>query len=233
MNARSIVLLLAFLFPGISPPVLAEPYVVLEENNLVLADGFLSVPGGQIIVRDGAVLSLSQPATLGAELLLIQAGGLVQGCGLIQAPVVNQGELVSNCGPEGDLELGGEVTNEATVRASHQSRLTATVGIFLNLGLLDLLTGAEQLPAQLENAGSIYTPSWMPETRIECGPANVILTLLTLAPHRYQLQGRADLAGGAWEDIGEPITGTGGVESFIHPGGGLAGGYFYRYTITD
>ncbi|MDZ4288031.1 MAG: hypothetical protein U0984_08735 [Prosthecobacter sp.] len=225
--------LIGLLFLGALGSSEAQPYLDLQSNHMVVAGGVLKIPGGQITVKSGATMTLHGPSTTIADLLRINAGGLVRGSGILMADVLNYGLLAADVGPGTSLILTGTVTNHGTIRASRGSALVANTAPFNNLGTLDLLTGVEALPALMANSGIIYLLSSAPPLGLTIDGGDSHLSLSAPAGHSYQFQASPDLAAGSWFNLGAPQSGNDGLLTTVHPGSFSFGRFFYRYTIAD
>jgi hypothetical protein len=188
----------------------AHADLVVSGGYLVVKDGTLNA-SGTVSVADGAVLRIHEPSSLDSSLLYVLAGGLVEGCGTIHAEVLNEGEILANCGPGTAIIFGAAMTNEGTVRASDGSGILANAS-FVNNGVLDLIFGAPEIPVNLLGSGTLLTADRLPALEITRGQDGVVtLFYQAYRPHRYRIEWSETLAPDSWELLwsdDEPATET-------------------------
>ncbi len=162
--------------------------------------------------------------------LHVAAGGNLSGYGVVSNLVVNDGTLfVTN----GVLRLTGMVTNNGTMCFAGGALLLASNSTFINNGVLDLMTGAQTLPAKFVNHGTVLLRSAIQIKQASLGSAGFHASIQGYPGHDYQLQ-RADALqpGSGWTNVAPLQTGTGSVLTFndFNLGGGARA--FYRIVVT-
>lgn len=179
-------------------------------------------------VKSGATLNLTGTLTTGT--LTIRSGGRLIGGGTINANVVNEG-LISVTGTTG-FTVTGNLSNAATgtIRATRGATFSQSGGTFTNAGLVDVITaGTVNLPTL---SGSTLNPNSIQGTAFTWSPgAPATLKLLVYEGHSYQLQRTLALATGSWENVGNPVEGTGSVFTFTDPTPPNAPQFFYRVVV--
>ena len=71
-----------------------------------------------------------------------------------------------------------------------------------------------------------------PVTRVGLEGGNVVIRMISEPECGYQMQRRDTLAGGRWEDVGLPVTGTGETVQLADTNANLPATRFYRVRIT-
>lgn len=225
----------------IGPSLSAAGTVVLSNNNTLT--GAVSVSGcllridastlssGPIEVMSGATLDLSS-GTINSTTVTIDPGGLLSGCGTINADVVNNGTVSVNC--SGALNLTGNVTNNGTMGAYSGSTIVAT-GSFVNNGILDLLTSPQTvLPPGFVNNGTVIDSSNVAIQSVSSTATTFTVTIRSFTGHSYQLQRTAflDPASVSWQNVGNARIGNTG-EVFIFTDNNATGSQmFYRVLVS-
>lgn len=170
-------------------------------------------------------------AELTATVVRVFASAQIGGCGVINAALINAGVVLAACGPSFPLIINGATTNDGAVHATHDTQLMSN-GIFMNNGLLDIITGAQIAPASLVNLGEFWDAARLaPEMRVV--GEDVVVEIPTVARHRYQLQGSETPSGEGWQEIGPPQFGIDGTLIFTHAGGAAGDRWFYRIHVSD
>jgi rhamnogalacturonan endolyase len=194
--------------------------------------GTLSLTGSMtttnwVVVSNQATLRLSGILTAG--LAHIRSGGTLAGCGTLNAALVNDGLVLADCGVPGVLTINGHVTNNGTMRLVSGTSLDAS-GVFVNNGVLDLMTAGGTLPTNLVNHGVILDSSNLPVQSISRIGSTITIQAQSFSGHTYQLQSSTSFNPPIWQDLGVAQEGTGGVIEFTDPGGGVGQGY-YRLRV--
>ena len=199
--------------PGIwtvSGPVTLGGTASVEAGTLRLTNAFTIAAANTLEVLDGAVLDLAG-GTLNARVHTSDLATL-SGRGTLAGDLLNDGTLTAD-GP-GTLTIAGDVTNNGTAILTRTAALAVT-GTFTNNGLLDLLTGAPALPANLVNNGIVIDSSSLRMTSATKTGSTFTLTAQTYAGHTYQLQRADSLAAPVWINIaGQAFTGDGTAHPF-------------------
>ena len=178
-----------------------------------------------IIVSNTATLDL--PGTITANTVQINSGGTLTGCGTINGNLLNNGTVVADGGAT--LEISGNVTNNGAMQFINGSGLAVT-GTFANNGLLDLLTGAQTLPVNFINNGTVLLATNVVVTSFTKTSGTILLTIYGYDGHTYQLQRTATLNSANWQNIGPAQDGQGAPLTFTDtPGGGQN---FYRVSVS-
>jgi autotransporter-associated beta strand protein len=137
----------------------AETYsgaTTVEAGTLVLAGtGSISSGSGSTVeVTSGSTLTITSTAAdaITADTTLIDSGGTLTGGGTINGGVTNNGTITANSG--GTFTITGDVANNGTLKLTNGTALSAT-GAFVNDGTLDVRQGAQTLPPNLVNNGTV------------------------------------------------------------------------------
>jgi len=191
-------------------------------GTTIVSAGTLRVSGmvsnaNTITVSNTATLDL--PGIITANLVQINSGGTLTGCGTINGNLLNNGTAVADCGVPGGLAVNGNVTNNGTMRILAGTALNVS-GTFVNNGLLDLLTGAQTLPANFINNGTVLLATNIVISSITQSGGTLTLTILGYNGHTYQLQRSATLNSPDWQDLGSSQNGAGVVLTFNDTPGG-------------
>ncbi len=195
------------------------------EGSLALAGTITTT--NSVVVSNAATLHLS--GTLTASVLEIQAGGTLTGCGTLNAVLVNNGLVLSDCGAPGVLTLTGNVTNNGTMRLVSGTALAST-NLFVNNGVLDMMTAGSGLPPNLVNNGVILDSGSLPAQVIFMAGSAVKIRVQSYTGHQYQLQRASSLTTPSWVDVGLAQAGNGAVLEFTDPDS-AAGTRFYRIQV--
>jgi autotransporter-associated beta strand protein len=180
-----------------------------------------------LVVSNAATLHLVGALT--ASLAQIQAGGTLTGCGTLNATLVNDGLVLSDCGAPGVLTLADNVTNNGTMRLVSGTALAAS-GVFVNNGVLDMMTAGSGLPPNLVNNGVILDSSNLPAQAIFMAGSVVSIRAQSYTGHQYLLQRATSLTAPRWVDVGSAQAGNGAVIEFTDPDA-TAGVRFYRIQV--
>ncbi|HEU5071390.1 MAG TPA: polysaccharide lyase family protein [Verrucomicrobiae bacterium] len=199
-----------------------------------VAAGTLQVVGvisnnSLVVVSNGATLDL--PGVITANTVQINAGGFLTGCGTLNGNLLNDGTVVSDCGAPGRLTIFGNVTNNGTLQCLVGSGLQVS-GVFVNNGLLDLLTGAPGLPVNFINNGVVLDRSNLVVAGLALVGMDLEVRVQSYAGHGYQLQRTASLATPEWQNVGAAQDGDGTVLTFTDAGGATVPQGFYRFAVT-
>jgi autotransporter-associated beta strand protein len=235
--------------------------IVTVQAGTLTVSGSLNNGNQAFEAQTGSTLALSS-GTITTNLVEIDSGATLTGCGTIVADLQVDGTATFNCG--GTTTVSGDITNNGTMSVTNGSTLvpngnftnngTLTVvsgsllsasgaASFINNGVLDLLTSAAStLPAGFVNNGSvIYSSNVAVQTASKSG-TNFTLTILSFSGHNYQLQSRSSLTSGTWNAVGNPqggvsVTNSDGTISgttltFTDNGGATGGAKFYRIQVS-
>jgi len=138
----------------------------------------------------------------------------------------------------------GNIVNSGTLTVYAGSTLSASgAASFTNDGLLDLLTSpASTLPAGFVNNGTVILSNNVAVRSFSKTGTSVALSILSFTGHNYQLQGRASISSGSWQNIGSAQGGTsitnndgsisGTVLNFSDTGGATGSAKFYRIQVS-
>jgi autotransporter-associated beta strand protein len=198
----------------------------VEEGRLRIS-GSLTSGGSNFLVQDGAALDLVG-GTVNTADLQIAAQGTLTGQGTLVGDLTNAGTVLCESGV---LNVTGAIVNNGTMRFTGGAALVAS-GSFVNNGVLDLLRGAQQLPADFQNNGIVIDSSSLSQVKADLEGTTVTLKLQTYSGHRYQLQRADSLTNPGWTNVGQSQAGDGTVRTFIDP---AANGRqrFYRVQISS
>lgn len=197
-----------------------------------VAGGTLAVSGvinttNIVVVSNTATLDLSGVITAGR--VQVNPGGTLTGCGTINGTLLNFGTVMGDCGAPQSLTIAGNVTNHGTMQFVAGTGLQVS-GVFVNNGVLDLLTGAQGLPANFINNGVVIDSSNTRITSASLVGGTIQMTLPGYAGHAYQLQRAASLTMPVWLNVGAAQDGAGDVLTFTDAV--VGGQFFYRIVIT-
>ncbi|MHA3775169.1 autotransporter-associated beta strand repeat-containing protein [Verrucomicrobiota bacterium sgz303538] len=203
----------------------------VEQGTLKLSGPVTS--GAAVNVASGAAVVLSG-GTLTTDAVNIATGATLTGNGTIHGDLNNSGTVT--CG-SGALTVTGDVVNDGTMRFTGGASLGAN-GAFVNNGVLDLLTGAQSLPANFENNGVVIDSSAVTMKDYHLNGNAFTITVESYSGHSYKLQRTNTLsAGSTWQDVGamqagvSQADGTPTVLSFTDLNASGAN-CFYRVQIT-
>ena len=178
-----------------------------------------------VIVSNTATLDL--PGSITAGLVQINAGGTLTGCGALTGNLLNNGTVVADCGAT--LAITGNVTNNGTMQFLNGSGLAVT-GTFVNNGRLDLLTGAQTLPVNFINNGTVLLATNIVVSSAAQAGGTFTLTIQGYDGHTYQLQRSATLKSTSWQNIGPAQDGVDAVLTFADTTSGNQN--FYRILVS-
>ncbi len=180
----------------------------IEQGGLRVS-GSLSSGGSNFLVLNGATLELAGGTVTTADLQIAEQGSLT-GQGALVGDLTNAGTVTCNAG---ELSVTGDVVNNGTMRFTGNAALVAS-GSFVNNGVLDLLRGAQQLPANFQNNGIVIDSSSLRALEVKVAGSTATLRVQTYVGHRYQLQRTGSLVGSAWSNVGPVQIGDGTVRTF-------------------
>jgi len=193
---------------------------------LSLAGNLLSA--GPVYVASGADLTLAG-AIITSGTLQVLTGGTLNGSGVVNGPVINYGTVTSS-GSGHTLAFSGNVVNDGTFILTAGASLQGT-GSFVNNGLLDVMTGAQVLPANLVNNGIVLDASAVKLKAASYTAGIFSVSIQSYSGHTYQFQYSPTLNAGSWTSLGAPASGTGAILSFTDlPGASVKAG-FYRVLV--
>ncbi len=225
----------------IGPSSSAAGTVILSNDNTLtgpvsVSGGLLQVSSsalksGPIGVMSGTTLHL-YTGTINSTTVTIDPGGLLTGCGTINADVVNNGTVSVNC--SGALNITGNITNNGTIGVYNGSTLVAT-GSFINNGVLDLLTSPQTvLPSDFVNNGTVIDSSNVAIQTIANTGNTFMVTIRSFTGHSYQLQRTASLAPApvSWQYVGPSQAGTTGQILTFTDSNATGSQLFYRVQLA-
>ncbi len=184
-------------------------------GHLTLTDTTqLNGPSSHVSVEDGATVTLGEATVLTAQTVTIRSGGLLQGCGTVNANVSNLGTILANCGvgsrllfsqvvsiasgamlrgtDDCQVEFGTSVVNNGLIQLLGGSHLTFGGQMpFTNFGIIDLINGdADTLPTGFSPGGTLYTADQPPGLTLASNTAGDKweITIEGIQGHRYNLQ---------------------------------------------
>ncbi len=197
----------------------------IEAGTLLLTGSLTST--GDLEVLDSAIFKHTGAGACSVDSVHVADGGNFDGAATIVGDLNNDGTFLV---PSGTLSIGGNATNNGTLRLTGGASLSVT-GTFINNGVLDLLTGAQSLPASLVNNGVIIDASSLRMVSVARSGVTVTLTAQTYLGHSYQLQRSDSLTAPIWTNIGPAKSGNDAVQTFPDPAATGAQG-FYRIVVT-
>lgn len=214
----------------------------LQADITVTGIGSITIPGSITINFMGSTLHLKD-----SGLLLVEHDGYLTGStvvisplaklcnrGTVNAAIVNNGEMVSDCGD--DAVVIGDITNNGIFRVSHDSTLQLTGTLQNNTGgLVDFITANQSmLPDIINNNGSVIGAQDLRITNFTSDTENIKIIIQGIPPHTYQLLCSPDLTAGSWLPIGPAKIASGEALHFEHIGvKSRSEKYFYKIAIAD
>jgi hypothetical protein len=172
------------------------------QADLILADGArMHVAAGgiittnQVVVGSGAQTSLAEETTISARRVHIEPNGIIEGCGILNADLLNEGSLIANCGIDTYFAITGITTNEGLVRVERQTALIHS-NAFVNASdaLLDMIFTPSALPPSLTGTGDAITATNLPAiVDMNLTGTYPEITIDALPGHRYQLERSTNL----------------------------------------
>lgn len=190
--------------------------------------------GSTLRINDSAEVRIHSGGNLTGSTVEIGPSAKLYNCGTVNAAIVNQGEVVADCGATSTFLAA--VANYGVFRVSHGSTLVAT-GPFQNKAgaLLDMITANQTGPPPLLiNIGTLIEAADVGVAGIVAGPVDAKITIQGIRPHTYRLLGRSNLSAGPWTQIGPVKIATGGLLQFDHSGVVPDfDKYFYRIAVGD
>jgi hypothetical protein len=184
------------------------------------------ITAGPVNVAAGAALNLSGGlVTCGT--LQVLTGGALTGTGTVNATVVNNGTVTAS-GSSQTLSFSGSVVNYGTFILAGGASLQ-TSGSFVNDGLLDVMTGAQKLPANLVNNGVVLTASALKVRSLSMASGIFTLNIQSYSGHAYQLQKSTNLS--TWQNVGAAQAGATGSALVLSDTNAAAAGTFYRVGV--
>jgi autotransporter-associated beta strand protein len=179
----------------------------------VLSGGTLEMAGGSLATGPVSIL----------------AAGTLKGSGTVKGPVENDGLILGTA--LGTPAITGNLINNGTVRLTEGSTIRVS-GTFTNNGVLNIIGGSQTLPANFVNNGVVMDDSLLQPVETTVASGVFTASILSRTGFDYQLQHRADLVGGTWQDVGNPVSGTGAVITLSQPVVVGANKSFYRISIS-
>ena len=134
----------------------------------------------------------------------------------------------------GVLNITGDVVNNGRMRFTGGAALNAT-GHFVNNGVIDLLTGAQALPADFENNGVVIDSRSLSQVQVSKVGNVVTLTVKGYTQHTYQCQRASSLTAPNWNNgnIGPAQTPTSDGQTLVFTDNAATPGQgFYRITVS-
>ena len=201
-------------------------------GNTTVGEGTLLLTGSltstsDVEVFEGAIFKHTGTGACSVDSVHVADGGTFDGAVTIAGDLHNDGAFLV---PIGTLSVGGNLTNNGTLRLTGGASFSVT-GTFINNGVLDLLTGAQSLPAGLVNNGVIIDASSLRMVSVARSGSTVTLTAQTYLGHRYPLQRSDSLTAPNWTNIGPAKSGNDAAQTFPDPAAPGAQG-FYRIVVT-
>ena len=102
--------------------------------------------------------------------------------------------------------------------------------MFVNNGLLDLLSGAQTLPPNFINNGTVLTATNIVVTSFTQAGGTLTLTIQGYDGHTYQMQRRATLNNPNWQNVGPAQDGVGAPLTFTDKQNGSQN--YYRLLVA-
>jgi autotransporter-associated beta strand protein len=193
--------------------------------------GTLRISGS---VQSGGVVDVSSGATLqmdggevASDAINIASGANLLGDGKLTGDLNNSGTVT--CGG-GTLTVTGDIVNSGTMRFTGGARLQCG-GAFVNDGILDLLTGTQDLPATFENNGVVIDSSSLREVKITRAGGSIIVSLQSYVGHTYQLQRADSISTPLWINVGIAVSGDGAILNLQDSSASGSQG-FYRVVVA-
>ena len=200
---------------------------VVQAGTLVF--GGTNAATASVEVYSNAVLQLAAGTFKGGK-VLIDRGGTMSGNGTVSAPLNNNGTVLVTSGV---MNFSGTVTNNGVMRFTGGASLMATNALFVNNGVLDLITGAQTLPANFINNGVVANAQQVRVQPAVVSGTDFIASIQSYAGHGYQLQRSISLGAGAvWSNIGGAQPGTGAGLFLTNSGAVSAASAFYRIAVS-
>jgi autotransporter-associated beta strand protein len=197
---------------------------LIEEGTLRLTGNLDAA--GTMEIRAGGTLQLAG-GIVGSDAINVAAGATVLGNGTIEGDLNNAGTVT--CGT-GALVIQGDVVNDGTMRLTGGAAIQCA-GTFVNNGVLDLLTGAQGLPAKLENNGVVIDSTSLRSVKVGRSGQTTTVTVHSYSGHNYQLQRSNSLISPDWGNVGALVAGTGGVIALSDTASSGAQ-LFYRIAVS-
>jgi autotransporter-associated beta strand protein len=180
-------------------------------GNTTVEQGILRIAGSltspqAIEVQPGASLSILG-GSISADAINVAAGATLTGHGTLNADLNNSGTVTVGTG--GTFMVTGDVVNEGVMRFTNGSQLSASLGGFVNDGVLDLMTGSGSLPANLINNGIVIDSSSVKAVDAQKTATGFSVTIASYAGHNYQLQSASSFSSPtSWTNVGSPQAGV-------------------------
>ena len=183
--------------------------------------GSTSVSAGSLIVNG----FLTSPA------VTVQANATLAGSGTLAGVVtINSGGTLT--AGASSFAINGSVVNHGVVRFTGGAA-PQIKGTFNNLGVLDIMTGAQTLPANFINSGVVLDSSLVKANSIVTNGAGVNITIQSFTGHGYQLQRSNGITNPLWQNIGASQPGATGTSLTLTDPAGITGaGEFYRILVA-
>ena len=148
--------------------------------------------------------------------------------------VANRLEVGSGCTvtlfSSGSLRVTNSIVNNGTLRLTGNSSLNVG-GSFTNSGTLDIMTWSGTLPDGFANNGAILDHSLIELSDAAADGTNFSAAIQGYAGHNYQLQYRAEVGSGSWQNVGAPEPGADAPINFTQSGGATNQNRFYRVVV--
>lgn len=187
---------------------------------IVRSGGAVTVNGADILVEDGATMEIEASSVTTADTLRVALGGVLTGCGTINAVLINEGLIMVDCTSPSGLVLQQSVTNYGDFIVANGASLTVGAHLFENHCFLDLRGAASQvLPTNFQNFGHVAlhsSDSSAVITLFAVSGVDFTVQAKTSVAYSYHLEHSTDLVN--WTDVSTPEAG-GGTMVFTHVGG--------------
>jgi len=207
----------------------AVPFAHADVANLVVHDTGHLIVNSELTVNDVGV---------GDGELLIESGGMLSGCGIINANIVNMGVILADCGGGTFLIVNGDLTNDGTVTITNGTELQVS-GTLLNnpAGTLDTRGGSMTAGTFTNNGIYLFDGSGFTGD-LELVSFGIVgldfeVTANTLSTKTYVMEFSTDLEPTGWVVVGFPQAGTDGPLLFTHINGATAPGGKAFYRIRE
>lgn len=161
--------------------------------------------------------------------VVVDNGGTLTGNGTINGPLVNNGVVSAGAGQT--LAFNSNVTNNAYMYFTGGTTFTAN-GTFTNNGILDLITGAQTLPSNFVNHGTVLFSGSAQILQSSYASGNFNVTLQSYSGHSYTLQRSDSLTSPNWQNIAGPQAGVDDILTLTDSTGTAGPIRFYQVVVN-
>lgn len=202
--------------------------LVIHDTGRLIVRSELTVNAGDVLIENGGVMEVHSGSVTTADTLEIQLGGLLTGCGTINANIINLGTIQSECGPATYLVVNGDLENGGTTKITNGTELQVS-GTLTNNQLLDIRGGSMTTGTFINNGIFLSDGS----IDVDIVSADVVgsdfqVTAATMSSRSYVMEFSLTLLPGSWIQVGFSQVGIDGPLLFTHPNGATFGKAFYR-----